>query len=549
MYWVAKSFFLYLIIFLVSLFLIFFVGIDFDEDTWEESMTITSQWLQGFKKWLDVAWWVRLTYRIDYSRYEEIYTDQAELNEIKSEIEWIILSNIDDRISALWVSDYTSYIQSIWQDDYVVVEIGWVVDTDAAKDIIWRTVELEFKLKYEWEDEEEVRDSRKVLAEEALISTVNDELSLAEIYQDNIDNDYHYNNYDSEIDDLPSFLQDNFDSLIEAWEGNIYPSLLSNDEEERWDIVRYLWQEEDIYSFEVLSISYFPTWVTATDPASWQMLNAAFFNYASVWTTETWDPSVLVHFNRQWAQIYCNITSQNVWEQMAIFVWWELITDPVIREEICWWTSQITWNFTRTEAREMVDDLNDWAMPAPLILSHEEMVSPTLWADALSAAIIAAAVWFFLVFLFMIYFYWLVKWLVAITTLLVFVSILFWLIKVLWYALSLSWIAAIILSIWIAVDANVLIFERVREEMKSWKWTMLSIQDWFARSLSAIRDGNLTTWLIWLLLFMVWTNIFRWFGTMMLVNIMLILTVVVPLTKIMLILLYSKFESISNDDK
>ncbi len=529
-----KFFFIYLLLFLIALFLVFFVWIEIDEDTNKEYRTITTDWLQGFKKWLDIAWWARLTYRIDYSRYEEIYTDQAELEEVKSKVETIILQNVDSRISALWVSDYTSYIQSIWEEEYMVVEIWWVTDIDTAKDIIWRTVELEFKVPYEWEDEQETLQSRQHIAESILTQLVNDEISFQEAYQTNIDDNFYYDVISEQKDQLDEIILDNFDWIVDAWESNTYPTLIHNDQQEQWHIISYLWQKNDEHSFEKLSIDYYPSWITAVDPVTNQILNAAFFNYASVGTSEAGRPVVLIHFNSMGAEIFCNLTDIYVNEQMAIFVWWEKMTDPVIREQICWWTAQIDWNFSYSSARELADDLNDWAMPAPLILAYEEMISPTLWDEALQAAIIAWAIWFVAVFFFMFFFYWIKYWLVAIITLITFVTLLFGFVKLIGYALSLSGIAAIILSIWIAVDANVLIFERVREEINSKKWVLLSIQDWFTRSLSAIRDWNLTTGLIGLLLFMIWTNVFAWFWTMMLINIILILFVVVPLTRILL---------------
>lgn len=545
-----KSLFIYFFVFILWLFSIFFIGYEFDEASWEDEMKITSNWIAHFKKWLDVAWWVRLTYRIDYSRYEQIYQDEQRLEEVKSNVESIILQNIDDRISALGVSDYSSYIQSIWEEDYVVVEIGWVQDIDAAKDIIWKTVELEFKVPFEDEDrDDETKDSRQLLSEEFLTQLVNEESSFEEIYQENQDNWVRLNTHQwDDIDEFPSYIQENYDELVEWWQWHILPSLVEDEEEESWYILWFEWQQEWNYSFLALEVDYYPQWHAARDPESGQILNAAFFNYASVDSSETGRPVVLVRFNSEWWQIFCNLTNQHVGEQMAIFVGWQLRTAPVIRESICGWTAQIDGDFDSQWARELADSLNEWAMPAPLLLSQEEMVSPTLWENALNAALIAAWVWFFLIFIFMIFFYGWKMWLVSLITLLFFLTILFWLVKVLWYALSLSWIAAVILSIWIAVDANVLIFERVREEMKSWKWKILSIHDWFARSISAIRDWNLTTWLIGLLLFMIWTNVFRGFGTMMIVNIALILAVVVPLTKLLLLLIYDYTEEDSTEE-
>ncbi len=536
----------YLVLFLCSLFAIFFIGREVDEQTQDENLVIETNpmdGLDGFKKWLDIAWGVRLTYRIDYSRYEEIYDDRARLEQVKERIQPIILQNIDDRISALGVSDYSSYFQEIGDDDFLVVEIWWVEDIDAAKEIIWKTVEMEFKVRYEWENPQEQKNSRQIQAEEILTQLVRDETTFEEVRNDYQDNNYAYQTHTQvEEEDMPEYIQDNLDELVELWEGNVYNSLIESEEDEGWYIVWFEWEDNWNYSFQEFFVGFHPEWVIAEDPASDEILNAAFFNYASIDYSEAGERVVLINFDERWTQIFCNISTEQVGQQVAKFVGGEMVSAPTIREPICGGTAQISggwadW-FSEEEARNLADSLNEWAMPAPLILSHEEMVSPALGEEALQASLIAAGVGFALVFVFMISFYWFKMWVVSIFSLLSFLVLLLWLVKLLWYALSLSWIAAIILTIWLAVDANVLIFERVREEMNTWKWKVLSVKDWFTRSFSAIRDGNLTTWLIALLLFLIGTNVFRGFWTMMIVNIILILLVVVPLTRELLILFY-----------
>lgn len=123
------------------------------------------------------------------------------------------------------------------------------------------------------------------------------------------------------------------------------------------------------------------------------------------------------------------------------------------------------------------------------------------------------------------------KALVALASLIVFLLALLALVKLIDYAMSLSAIAAIILSIGMGVDANVLIYERVREELKNGKSIGSAIDVAYDRSRSAIRDGNLSTGLIALLLFTLGINIFKGFGSMMIINILLILFVATPLIK------------------
>ena len=137
----------------LGLIFIFFVGRNFNLETGKRNFILTPNWISHFRRWLDVSWWTKLVFKISYDKYEEIYK-WAELASIKSTIEKIILKNIDNRISALWVSDYKAYVQNMDNSPYIVVEIWWVADLDQAKEIIGKTVELEFRLPKEWETSE-----------------------------------------------------------------------------------------------------------------------------------------------------------------------------------------------------------------------------------------------------------------------------------------------------------------------------------------------------------------------------------------------------------
>jgi preprotein translocase subunit SecD len=113
------------------------------------------------------------------------------------------------------------------------------------------------------------------------------------------------------------------------------------------------------------------------------------------------------------------------------------------------------------------------------------------------------------------------------------------------YALSLSGIAVIILSIGIWVDANILMYERLREELKEGKSIVWAIDNAKDRSRSAIRDGQVSAWLIWFVLFSMGTNVFKGFGSMLIVTILLTLFFNVPLTKILLHMFYDPKKQIT----
>ncbi len=558
----------YWIIIVLSLFVVLFVWRDVDATTGKSSLTLTPTWYTEFRKWMDIAWWVRLYYKIDLSTYQEVYTDPTEYSAVIRNIQNIILQNIDTRISKLWVSDYESKIQTLEDGQYVVIDLWWVHDLKQAKDIIWKTVELEFKTVFDW-SAEEVQASRQLMAENLLKEAVASPNTMGELTIWKWSEWVYYQQYtDVTADSLPQIYQDNPDLLVER-EWWVYPSVTQwvysvipafswiSDTETilEWWVINKIntvtpgsiatvwswdttWWEvsETRYSLEEIFVSSTPQWVTAKDPVSNEILNWAYFKYAWVSQSQTGQPVVVINFDDKGKDIFCNLTNVIVWQQLAIFVWGEQVTAPVIREKICWWTAQIDWAFDVVWAKELVDDLNEWALPAPLVLAHEEKVSATLWEKALQWAILAWCVWLLLVFVYMMITYWVRKWSVAVVTLLSFLIVLFAIVKLIWFALSLSWIAAILLSIGMWVDANVLIYERVEEEQESWKSIFQSVTDWYERSWTAIRDGNITTWMIALLLFFVGTNVFKWFWTMMIVNIVLTLFILVPMTKYLLML-------------
>ena len=171
---------------------------------------------------------------------------------------------------------------------------------------------------------------------------------------------------------------------------------------------------------------------------------------------------------------------------------------------------------------------------------QEEKVSPTLWENALNGALVAMAVGFLVIWMYMTFMYGWKKWLVSLISLSIYTLVLFAIVKLFDYALSLSGIAAIILSIWMAVDANVLIFERMREEKENKKSDTEAINIAYDRSWNAIRDGQISTWMIGLLLWLMWINMFSWFWKMLVVWVLLTLLINTPVIKEFLHMFYRK---------
>jgi protein-export membrane protein SecD len=564
-----SSFVWYCIAFLIALVVILFVKID-PTPTWGSAYSFSAEGWKSFKKGMDVAWWVRLNYKIDLSKYKSTYTNQQEYLQVTTNVKNIILKNIDNRISQLWVSDYESYLQKIGEDEFLVIEIGWVADLDEAKAIIGKTVELEFKVPYEG-DGSDIKETRQLLAEDILKLAVATPDSMEALWTTYQGDQVFFSRYTAQTkDELPEIYRTKQDVLEgrELWV--VYPSLLewihsvippisglttTETVVKGWTIARVVatwtttwavasWEVagEPIptYTIEELVISDAPGWVVAKDPVTNDILNGAYFKYASVGQSQVGQPVATITFDDKGKEIFCNLTENIVGKQMAIFVGWTMVTAPVIREKICGWSAQIDGQFTPASAKQLVQDLNEWALPAALILSNEEKVAAKLGESALQGAMYAWLIGLWLVFIYMVIFYSVRNALISVVTLVFFLCLLFAFVKLIWYAISLSGLAAILLSIGMWVDANILIYERVNEEKKHWAHGNEAIKLWYERSRSAIRDGNVTTLLIALLLLFVGTNVFKWFGTMMIVTILFTLFLMVPFIQELLFLTTKK---------
>lgn len=566
---VRSSFVWYCIAFIIALVVIFFVKIE-PTSTWGSAYTLSMDWRKSFKKGMDVAGWVRLNYKIDLSKYKTTYTNQQEYIQITNNVKNIILKNIDNRISQLWVSDYESYLQKIGEEEFLVIEIGGVSDLDEAKAIIGKTVELEFKVPYEG-DGSDLKESRQLLAEDILKQAVSAPESMQTLWTTYQGDQVFFSRYQAQTkDELPEIYRTKPDILAQRELGTVYPSLAEGVHSvippitgvtttetiiKGWTIVRVVatWVKtgatisgevasEDIptYTVEELVINDIPGWILAKDPTSNEILNGAYFKFASVGQSQLGQPVATITFDEKGKEIFCNLTEKIVGKQMAIFVWWTMVTAPVIREKICGWSAQIDGEFTPESAKQLVQDLNEWALPAALILSNEEKVSPKLGESALQGAMYAWLIGLVLVFFYMLFFYSLRNAFVAVVTLVFFLCLLFAFVKLVWYAISLSGLAAILLSIGMWVDANILIYERIDDEKKHWSHGIEAINQWYERSWPAIRDGNVTTLMIAMLLLFVGTNVFKWFWTMMIVTILFTLFLMVPFVKELLMLTVKK---------
>ncbi|MDD4990279.1 MAG: protein translocase subunit SecD [Candidatus Pacebacteria bacterium] len=230
-------------------------------------------------------------------------------------------------------------------------------------------------------------------------------------------------------------------------------------------------------------------------------LNGRFLKKADLsFNQQTMEPEVLLEFNDQGAELFKQITAQNVGKRLAIYIDNVLMSAPTVREEIAGGKAQITGKFTPQEARELVRSFNAGALPVPITLISQTTVGPTLGMESMQKSLKAGLFGFLVVCLFMIAFYRFSGFLSSIA-LIIYALILLVLFKIIPVTLTLAGIGGAILSVGMAVDANVLIFERQKEERKKGETFQKAMENGFTRAWPSIRDSNLTTLLIAVIMF------------------------------------------------
>jgi preprotein translocase subunit SecD len=223
------------------------------------------------------------------------------------------------------------------------------------------------------------------------------------------------------------------------------------------------------------------------------------------------EPIVSFRFNSAGSRKFAQATSENVGQPFAIVLDNEVISAPVIREPITGGSGQISGSFTVQAANELAILLRAGALPAPLTVIEERTVGPGLGQDSIEKGELAAYVGSIMVIVFMLVTYRLFG-LFANIAVAINVAMIFGVLSLLNATLTLPGIAGIVLTVGIAVDSNVLIYERIREEIRGGRNAISAIDAGFKRALSTILDSNITTFIAAAVLFYIGTGPVRGFA-------------------------------------
>jgi preprotein translocase subunit SecD len=213
-------------------------------------------------------------------------------------------------------------------------------------------------------------------------------------------------------------------------------------------------------------------------------------------------PHVTLKFNDEGSKLFAEITKNNVGKVLAIFLDGNVISSPTIQEEITGGNAVISGNFTPKTGKALADSLRYGALPVPIKLVSSELIGPSLGAKAMTAGVHAGLIGFLVVAIFLVLWYRLPG-VVAVAALSIYVAVTLAVFKLLHVTLSSAAIAGFIISIGVAVDANVLIFERIKEELRAGRAVADAITTGFSRAWLSIRDSNMSSIITALILFFI----------------------------------------------
>lgn len=252
-----------------------------------------------------------------------------------------------------------------------------------------------------------------------------------------------------------------------------------------------------------------------------------------IFDPNTYQPQISLELNDEGGKLFKEITKKNVGKRLAIYLDDLPISAPVVREEISGGNAQITGNFTPAEAKELVGRLNAGALPVPIKLIAQQTVQASLGRESLAKSLRAGVVGFLAVVMFMIFWYRLPGFL-AVLALVFYSAIVLTVFKLIPVTLTMAGIAGFILSVGMAVDANVLIFERLKEELRQGRGMEEAVREGFGRAWTSIRDSNVSSLLTCAILYWLGTSMVKGFALTLSIGIIVSMFSAISVTRTLL---------------
>ena len=286
---------------------------------------------------------------------------------------------------------------------------------------------------------------------------------------------------------------------------------------------------------------------TIEDPFQSTILTGQYLKKAELNFDQTTNrPLISLQFNDEGAKIFEELTGKNVGKQLAIYIDQIPISSPVVQEKISGGRAQITGNFTIETAKALVRNLNAGALPVPIKLISQQTVGPMLGKVSLEQSLKAGIMGLLGVILFMVFIYRLPG-LLASIALIIYVIFVLAIFKIIPVTLTLAGIAGFLLSIGMAVDANILIFARMREEFSRGRNFPTALEEGFRRAWPSIRDSNFNSLIVCAILFGFATSFIKGFALTLGIGVLASMLSAIFITKNLLkCFVETKFEKVKH---
>ncbi|MDO9577306.1 MAG: protein translocase subunit SecD [Candidatus Cloacimonadales bacterium] len=444
---------------------------------------------------LDLQGGSQIQLEVDFSELEISEKDKDDAVKTAYQI-------IRNRIDQFGVAE--PIIQRIGNTNRIMLQLPGLDDPTRAKDLIGKTAMLEFKLLATNEQTDEVYKA------------------LDKYLQDNLDKYEYLKEFaDGETDEAIDVLATEETTDEEEYSMNIFTNFTTSNgdmpmsvDHDNIPTLKKLLEDQDFIKAIPAGLQVSISKEEKKDPykarqifvlkdkaeVTGKYLEKAQTKIGQGYAPKDQGPYILLTFNKQGAKIFKTVTGQNIEKRLAILLDDIVYIAPRIESRIPNGEARITGQFSIEEVQDLVIVLNAGSLPAPVKIIEERTVGPTLGSDSIKAGILAAVIGMAIVFLFMIFYYKL-SGLIADLAVIVNVAFILAVLTMFKATLTMPGIAGVILTIGMAVDANVIIFERIRENLLLGKTVRSSVDSGFSRALVTILDANITTLITALVLY------------------------------------------------
>lgn len=485
---------------------------------------------------LDLQGGTHLVYQADVSTFE---------NDDKKESVEGVRDVIEQRVNAYGVSE--PIVQTNYSgDDYrIIVELAGVRDVNEAIAMIGETPLLEFKTQKIIEniETEEIDDNIRIKADKVLVRALagEDFTNLANEYSE----DPGSNNNGGDLpwitrgQFVPEFDQAIF---IDLKSGEISKELIES--QFGYHIIKKIEErlneqgEIEVHAAHIL----FKKADADLNNIQWESTDLGGRNLERaqlIFDPNTQNPLISLEFNKEGKELFAEITLNHIGEPVAIFLDGVIISAPVVQEEIKEGKAVISGNFTIPEAKQTVRRLNSGALPVPIELISQQTVGASLGEESVQKSLFAGIIGLAAAALFMLLFYKFLG-LIAVLALIVYTFLTLALFEMIPVTMTLAGVAGFILSVGMAVDANILIFERTKEELNKGKSLNTSVENGFLRAWSSIRDSNVSSLITCLILAWFGTSIIKGFAITLAIGIMVSMFSAIIVTRTFLRMIINK---------